>query len=664
MFNDIDKLAVNTIRMLSLDQVEEAKAGHAGAPVDQAPMAHALWTRILNVNPSNPKWFNRDRFVLSSGHASPLIYSLLHLSGFGLTIDDLKKFRSFKSKTPGHPEVTHTSGVETTTGPLGQGFATAVGMAMAERHLEEQFNIKDFNIIDHYTYVIAGDGDLQEGVCQEASSLAGHLKLGRLIVLYDSNDVQLDGPTSKVFTEDIEMKYRAYGWDYILVKDGNDMEDIEKAIEKAKLDSSKPTIIEIKTKIGYGMPNEGTCFSHSDPIGHDGILVARNNYNWPYDKTFYVPNEVYSLYDTYLKERGKKKEAEWIDLFNRYREKNKTLAKALEKAINRELPEDWLCNIPSYEVGDKESSRDTSHRIINALAEKIDNFWGGSADLSRSNKTKIENAKDFMPGSYDGKNIWYGVREFAMGAILNGILLHGGTYSYAGTFFVFSDYLRPAIRLAALANIPAIYVFTHDSIILGRDGATHEPIEHFASYRAMPNLVTIRPADPIETIEAWKIAMESTKTPTILALSRQDLPVLQGTKEGAKEGVKKGAYIVSPSKSDNVDGIIIATGSEVSISVEAQKKLLQEGIDVYVVSMPSTELFDKQKKEYRDKILPPSITKRLVVEASCDPGMARYYGSFGKVLGINTFGICGDGQEVYEEFGYTVDNIVKEYKTL
>lgn len=664
MFNDIDKLAVSTIRMLSLDQVEQAGAGHAGAPVDQAPMAHALWTKVLRVNPDNPKWFNRDRFVLSSGHASPLIYSLLHLSGFGLTIDDLKQFRSFKSKTPGHPEVTHTKGVETTTGPLGQGFATAVGMAMAEAHLAAQFNTKDFKVVNHYTYVIAGDGDLEEGVCQEASSLAGHLKLGKLIVLYDSNDVQLDGFTNKVFTDDIEIKYKAYGWHYIRVEDGNNMDDILKAIKEAQKVSHKPSIIQIKTQIGYGMPNAGTCFAHSDPIGKEGIQIARDNYKWKYKDTFHVPDEVYTLYKEEVKNRGTKEEEKWNKLFEEYKKKETKLAEELLSSINKKLPKDLEDAFPTYKIGDKESSRNTSHRIINALAKKIKTFWGGSADLARSNKTNIENEKDFQPESYEGRNIWYGVREFAMGAILNGILLHGGTWSYCGTFLVFSDYLRPAIRLAALAQIPAIYVFTHDSVILGRDGATHEPIEHFASYRAMPNLVTMRPADPNETLAAWEFALQSEKTPTILALSRQDLPVLEGTEKWAKEGVKRGAYIVSPSKSDKPDGLIIATGSEVSLSVLAQKKLLKEGIDVSVISMPSTELFDKQSNEYKEKLIPKSVTKRLVVEASCDPGLAKYYGTYGKALGINTFGICGDGQQVYEEFGYTVDNVVKEYKML
>ncbi|KAA9290295.1 transketolase [Aerococcus urinae] len=664
MFSKVDSLAVDTIRMLSLDQVEEAGAGHPGAPLDQAPMAHALWTKHLRVNPTNPKWFNRDRFVLSSGHGSPLIYSLLHLAGFNLSIDDLKHFRKFNSKTPGHPEVTHTEGVEATTGPLGQGVANAVGMAMAEAHLAAMFNRDNYNVVDHYTYTICGDGDLQEGVCQEASSLAGHLKLGKLIVLYDSNDVQLDGPTNMGFTEDIEMKYKAYGWHYQRVEDGNDMEAINKAIEKAKAETDKPSIIEIKTIIGYGMPNAGTSDAHSDPIGAEGVAYTKKQYHWTHDEPFYVPDEVYNVYKENVENRGSQAEEEWNKLFKGYQEAYPELAEELSASIRRELPDNWADEVPNYEVGDSESTRDTSSRIINGIAEKVSTFWGGSADLSNSNKTMIKSAEAFTPDNYEGRNIWYGVREFAMGAILNGILLHGGTWSYVGTFFVFSDYLRPAIRLAALSQIPAIYVFTHDSVILGFDGATHEPIEHFASYRAMPNLTTFRPADANEAVAAWKFAMESEDRPTILALSRQALPVLEGTVKYAQDHVEKGGYVISPAESKDYDGIIIASGSEVSLSIEVQKQLKEDGIDVSVVSIPSTDLFDLQSDEYKEAVLPSKIEKRLVVEASNDPGWAKYYGSKGKALGIETFGISGDGQEVYESFGYTVDKIVEEYKTL
>lgn len=664
MFDEIDLLSVSTIRMLSLDQVENAQSGHPGAPLGQAPMAHTLWTKHLNVNPKNPDWFNRDRFVLSSGHASPLIYSLLHLSGFDVSIEDLKGFRHFDTKTPGHPEATHTPGVEATTGPLGQGVSNAVGMAMAEAHLAATYNREGHDIIDHYTYVIAGDGDLQEGVSQEASSLAGHLKLDKLIMLYDSNEVQLDGPTSKAFTEDVAMRYKAYGWDYAIVEDGTNLDDINKAIENAKKVTDKPTIIEIRTVIGFGMPKAGTADTHSDPIGPEGVLHVRDQYQWLYEKDFYVPDEVIKRYKTSMVDNGAKKENEWNDQFKVYQEEYPELANELEQSIKGELPDNWDSEIPHYEVGMSESTRDTSSKIINAVAKNVPALWGGSADLATSNRTMINDDKDFQPESYEGRNIWYGVREFAMGGILNGITLHGGSKSYAATFFVFSDYLRPAIRLAALSELPNIYVFTHDSVVLGFDGATHEPIEHFASYRAMPNLTTFRPADANETIAAWEYALKSTDRPTILALSRQGLPVLDSTGELARENIGKGAYIVSPAKSETPDGIIIATGSEVSLSIEAQKELEKENVFVSVVSMPSMELFESQSEEYKREILPKELTKRLAVEAGSPLGWAKYHGDNGTSITIDTFGICGPGEEVLESFGFTIENVVNTFKSL
>lgn len=664
MFTAIDDLSVNTIRILSVDQVEKAGAGHMGAPMGQAPMAHVLWTRVLNLNPNNPQWFNRDRFILSSGHGSPLIYALLHLSGFNLSLQDLKEFRSFNSKTPGHPENTHTEGVEVTTGPLGQGVAQSVGMAMAEAHLAAKFNTDDYKIIDHYTYTIAGDGDLQEGVAQEASSLAGHLKLNKLIMLYDSNDVQLDGPTSQAFTENIKQKYEAYGWHYQLVEDGTDMNAILKAINLAKEEKEKPSIIEIKTQIGFGMPNAGTSDAHSDPIGLEGVKHVRKELKWIYEEDFYVPEEVYELYKENVATRGYEAENAWQKQFEEYQKANPELAKLLLNSIDRTLPEDWKDEFPTYEIGTSESTRDTSNKIINAIAKKVDTFWGGSADLAASNKTMIKDDKDFLPNSYEGRNIWYGVREFAMGAIMNGILLHGGTWTYGGTFFVFSDYLRPAIRVAALSEVPAIYVFTHDSVILGFDGATHEPIEHFASYRAMPNLVTLRPADANETIAAWEYAMKSKTRPTILTLSRQALPVLKESAKLAPTNLEKGAYVISPAENDDIDGLIIATGSEVSLSIEAQEQLKEQGKNVAVISMPSMELFEDQSAEYKESVLPHTIKKRLVVEAGSELGWAKYYGDNGAVLSIDRFGISGDGNQVYEYFGYTVENIVETYNNL
>lgn len=664
MYNQTDQLSVNTIRMLSLDQVEKAGAGHPGAPLGQAPMAHALWTNHLNINPKNSNWFNRDRFVLSSGHASPLIYSLLHLSGFDVTMDDLKEFRHFDSRTPGHPEVTHTDGVEATTGPLGQGISNGVGMAMAEAHLAAKYNTDDHEIVDHYTYVIAGDGDLQEGVAQEASSLAGHLGLEKLIVLYDSNDIQLDGPINLAFSEDIEAKYKAYGWDYDLVEEGMELDAIDAAIERAKGVKGKPTIIEIKTEIGYGMPNAGTSDAHSDPIGDEGVAIAKEAYGWEHEETFHVPEEVYSLYEEKIAKAGAAAEEAWNKLHADYSKKHPELAEDFARAISGELPEDWDAALPEFEVGFEEATRDTSATIINALAEKVENFWGGSADLAASNKTMIEGAGDFQPGSYDGKNLWYGVREFAMGGILNGILLHGGTRSYVGTFLVFSDYLRPAIRVAALSQLPGIYVFTHDSVVVGFDGATHEPVEHIASYRAMPNLTTFRPADANETLAAWKYAMTSETRPTIMALSRQPLPVLEHTGALAEENIAKGAYVVSPAEGDKADGIIIATGSEVSLAVEAQKELRAAGEDVAVVSMPSMELFEEQSDEYKESVLPADITRRLALEAGSSLGWARYYGDKGGMISIDTFGICGPGQEVLESFGFNLESVLEAYNAL
>lgn len=664
MFNKIDQLSIDTIRMLSLDQVEKAGAGHPGAPLGQAPMAHVLWTKHLNVNPKNSQWFNRDRFVLSSGHGSPLIYSLLHLSGYNLTMDDLKEFRHFNTKTPGHPEVTHTDGVEATTGPLGQGVSNAVGMAMAEAHLSAKYNKDKHEIINHHTYVIAGDGDLQEGVAQEASSLAGHLKLGKLVLLYDSNEIQLDGPTGKAFSENIELKYKGYGWDYSRVEDGTNLEDIDRAIENAKNVTDKPSIIEIRTEIGYGMPNAGTSDAHSDPIGVDGVQHAKNIYGWKHEETFHVPGEVYDYYNERMVSHGYDIENNWLKSFESYRNDHPDLAKQLELAIERELPEDWSDLFPEYSVGETEATRDTSGKVINAIAEKVSDFWGGSADLATSNRTMIKNEEDYSSDNYAGRNLWFGVREFAMGGIINGITLHGGLKTYGGTFLIFSDYLRPAIRLAALSELPNIYVFTHDSVVVGFDGATHEPVEHLVSYRAIPNLTTFRPADAHETIAAWKYAMKSKDRPTILALSRQALPVLENSQELAETHVEKGAYVVSPSKKDTPDGIIIASGSEVSLAIKSQKELKKNGEDVSVVSMPSMELFEQQNDEYKETVLPKKVKRRLAVEAGSSIGWDRYFGSDGGMLSIETFGICGPGDVVLESFGYTVEGVIEAYRLL
>ena len=664
LFDKTDQLGVNTIRTLSIEAVQKANSGHPGLPMGAAPMAYALWTKHLKVNPTTSRnWVDRDRFVLSAGHGSAMLYSLLHLSGYNVTIDDLKNFRQWDSKTPGHPEVHHTDGVEATTGPLGQGIAMAVGMAMAEAHLAATYNRDSFPIMDHYTYAICGDGDLMEGVSQEASSMAGHMKLGKLIVLYDSNDISLDGPTSKAFTENVGARYEAYGWQHILVKDGNDLDEIEAAIEAAKAETDKPTLIEVKTVIGYGAPKEGTSSVHGAPIGEEGITAAKAVYGWEYPD-FTVPEEVAARFKETMIDEGQKAEAAWNEMFKNYEHAHPELAKQFKEAFANQLPEGWEQELPKYELGTSAASRVTSKETIQAISKVVPSFWGGSADLSASNNTIVAAEKDFEPGQYEGRNIWFGVREFAMAAAMNGIQLHGGSHVYGGTFFVFTDYLRPAIRLAALQKVPVTYVLTHDSVAVGEDGPTHEPIEQLASVRCIPNVHVIRPADGNETVAAWKIAMNSTETPTILVLSRQNLPVLEGTLEHASDSVQKGAYVLSPQKGEQPAGILIATGSEVNLAVEAQAKLAEEGIDVSVVSMPSFDLFEKQSAEYKESVLPKAVTKRVAIEAAASFGWERYVGTEGKTITIDHFGASAPGGLVLEKFGFTPENVVNTYKSL
>lgn len=664
LFDKTDQLGVNTIRTLSIEAVQKANSGHPGLPMGAAPMAYALWTKHLKVNPTTSRnWVDRDRFVLSAGHGSAMLYSLLHLSGYNVTIDDLKNFRQWDSKTPGHPEVHHTDGVEATTGPLGQGIAMAVGMAMAEAHLAATYNRDSFPIMDHYTYAICGDGDLMEGVSQEASSMAGHMKLGKLIVLYDSNDISLDGPTSKAFTENVGARYEAYGWQHILVKDGNDLDEIEAAIEAAKAETDKPTLIEVKTVIGYGAPKEGTSSVHGAPIGEEGITAAKAVYGWEYPD-FTVPEEVAARFKETMIDEGQKAEEAWNEMFKNYEHAHPELAKQFKEAFANQLPEGWEQELPKYELGTSAASRVTSKETIQAISKVVPSFWGGSADLSASNNTMVAAEKDFEPGQYEGRNIWFGVREFAMAAAMNGIQLHGGSHVYGGTFFVFTDYLRPAIRLAALQKVPVTYVLTHDSVAVGEDGPTHEPIEQLASVRCIANVHVIRPADGNETVAAWKIAMTSTETPTILVLSRQNLPVLEGTLEHASDSVQKGAYVLSPQKGEQPSGILIATGSEVNLAVEAQAKLAEEGIDVSVVSMPSFDLFEKQSAEYKESVLPKAVTKRVAIEAAASFGWERYVGTEGKTITIDHFGASAPGGLVLEKFGFTPENVVNTYKSL
>lgn len=664
MFDKIDELGVNTLRTLSIDMVQKANSGHPGLPMGAAPMAYALWTKHLKVNPKTSRnWVDRDRFVLSAGHGSALLYSLLHCSGYDVQKEDLENFRQWDSRTPGHPEVLHTDGVEATTGPLGQGIAMAVGMAMSEAHLAATYNQTDFPIVDHYTYVLCGDGDLMEGISHEASSMAGHMKLDKLIVLYDSNDISLDGPTSKAFTENVGARYEAYGWQHILVKDGRDLNAISAAIEAAKQEKNKPTLIEVKTVIGFGAPNQGTSSVHGAPLGNEGIQAAKGIYGWDYPE-FEVPEEVATRFKETMIEEGQKAEEEWNELFARYEGAYPELAAQFRQAFADELPEEWADNLPTYEVGSSQASRVSSKDMIQALSKAVPSLWGGSADLSGSNNTMVAAEKDFEPGQYEGRNIWFGVREFAMAAAMNGIQLHGGTRIYGGTFFVFVDYLRPAVRLAAIQKTPVTYVLTHDSVAVGEDGPTHEPVEQLSSLRSIPNLHVIRPADGNETRAAWKVAMTSKETPTVLVLSRQNLPVIEGTTTLADDFVSKGAYVVSPQKGEKPEGILIATGSEVFLATEAQKALAAEGMDVSVVSMPSMDLFEAQSAEYKESVLPKSVKKRVAIEAGSPFGWERYTKCRGKIIAIDHFGASAPGDKVLAEFGFTTENVINTYKSL
>lgn len=664
MAQTADLKAINAIRTLSIDAIEKANSGHPGLPMGAAPMAYALWTKQLRHNPQNPKWSNRDRFVLSAGHGSMLLYSLLHLGGYGLDMEEIKKFRQWGSKTPGHPEYGHTVGVEATTGPLGQGIAMAVGMAMAERHLAATYNKPGLPIVDHFTYALCGDGDLMEGVAAEAISLAGHLKLDKLIVLYDSNDISLDGDLEKSFSENVKKRFDSYGWNYIHVADGTDVDAVNAAIEEAKQFEGKPTLIEVKTVIGFGSPNKsGKADCHGAPLGADEVALTKAAYLWEHEP-FQIPDEVYTTFKEAAEKQGAQPEAAWNEVFEKYQAEFPELANQFIKAMNNELPEDYDAEIPVYEAGKSVATRSSSGEVINALAKKVPSFFGGSADLAGSNKTTIKGAGDFFPDTPEGRNIWFGVREFAMGAALNGMALHGGLNVFGGTFFVFSDYVRPAIRLSALMGLPVTYVFTHDSIAVGEDGPTHEPVEHLASLRAMPNLSVVRPADANESAEAWKLAVSSKDVPTVLVLSRQNLPVLEKSAELAKDGVAKGAYVVSPATKETPDMLLIATGSEVSLAVEAQKQLSADGIDASVVSMPSMDRFEQQSAEYKESVLPKAVTKRLAIEMGSTFGWHKYVGFEGDVLGIDQFGASAPGEIVMEQYGFTVENVVAKAKAL
>jgi transketolase len=662
-YTEKDQLAVHAIRTLSIDAVEKANSGHPGMPMGAAPMAYVLWTRFMRHNPANPAWPNRDRFVLSAGHGSMLLYSLLHLSGYDLSLDELKNFRQWGSKAPGHPEYGMTPGVETTTGPLGQGFTNAVGFAMAERFLAHTFNKPEHTVIDHYTYTIVGDGDLMEGVTAEAASLAGHLKLDRLIVLYDSNDISLDGETNKAFTEDVAARFRAYGWHVLRVEDGNDLGAIHRALEEAKNHRGQPTLIEVKTHIGYGSPNkQDTAAAHGAPLGEEEVKLTKQTYQWEHPP-FHVPDEAKEAFRA-VRTAGEEAEREWEARLKAYEAAYPEEGQKLRAALHGNLPKGWEDELPRYRAGDKLATRNASGDVLNAVAPHYPTLLGGSADLSGSNKTTLKQFDIYSAEDYSGRNVWYGVREHAMGGIMNGLALHGGVRPYGGTFLVFSDYLRPSIRLAALMDQPVVYVFTHDSIGVGEDGPTHQPVEHLAALRAIPNLTVLRPGDAVETAEAWRYVLSQTHGPAVLALSRQGLPVLEGTVKHARDGVRRGAYIVEEAANGDPAAIVIATGSELHLAVQAQQRLAEDGIHVRVVSMPSWELFEQQDEAYRNDVLPPAVTKRLAVEAGSSMGWERYVGAEGDVLGIDRFGESAPGNKVMEAFGFTVENVVARLREL
>ena len=661
MFNEKDQLAIDTIRALSIDAIEEANSGHPGLPMGAAPMAYTLWTRHLNFNPQSKDYFNRDRFILSAGHGSALLYSLLHVSG-SLELEELKQFRQWGSKTPGHPEFRHTDGVEVTTGPLGQGFAMSVGMALAEAHLGGKFNKGDINVVDHYTYVLASDGDLMEGISHEAASFAGHNQLDKLIVLYDSNDISLDGELNKSFSEDVKQRFESYGWNHILVKDGNNLEEIDNAITKAKQQNG-PTLIEVKTIIGYGAPNvSGTNGVHGAPLGTDERKLTFEAYGLDPEKRFNVPEEVYEIFQTTMLKRANEHEDEWKEKLETYTEKYPELAEEFKLAISGKLPENYKDELPKFSSDHNAATRADSGEIIQAISKSVPSFFGGSADLAGSNKSNVKEATDYNPNTPEGKNVWFGVREFAMGAAVNGMAAHGGLHPYGATFFVFSDYLKPALRLSAIMGLNATFIFTHDSIAVGEDGPTHEPIEQLAGLRAIPNMNVIRPADGNETRVAWEVALESKQTPTSLVLTRQNLPYLDVDEETVEEGVRKGAYVVFETET-KPEYLLLATGSEVSLAIEAAKDLDKQGKGVRVVSMPNWFAFEQQTDEYKESVIPKELTKRVAIEMASPLGWHKYVGTEGKVIGIDGFGASAPGDLVVEKYGFTKENILNQIRT-
>jgi transketolase len=653
----LDRLCIDSIRTLSMDAVQRANSGHPGTPMALAPLMYAIWTRHLRHNPGDPGWADRDRFILSAGHASMLLYSTLYLSGYGLTLEDLKNFRQWESPTPGHPEYGMTSGVETTTGPLGQGFANGVGMAMAEARLAAVYNREGHDVVDHAVYAICSDGDLMEGVAAEAASLAGHLRLGKLIYFWDDNSITIEGSTTLAFTEDVLQRFDAYGWHTARVEDGNDLEAIDAAIEQAKADP-RPSMIAVRTVIGYGSPNKaGSEKAHGAPLGEEEVALAKQNLGWPTTQPFHVPEEALAHMRSAM-ERGGELQREWQDRWEAYAAAHPDAASSLRDALESRLPEGWDAEIPTWSASDKPiATRAASGKVINALARRVPWLMGGSADLAESNNTPIDGEASFAAGDYTGRNLHFGVREHAMGSVMNGMSLHGGVRPYGGTFLIFSDYMRPPIRLASLMEQPTIYVFTHDSVGLGEDGPTHQPIEQLAALRVIPGLVDLRPCDAAETAEAWRFVMEYRDGPAFLALTRQAVPHLDRERLAGVEGLRKGAYVLADAEGEAPTAVLIASGSEVAVALEAREILQADGIPTRVVSMPSWFLFEQQGREYQEQVIPPDTPARVAVEAGAPSGWHQWVGRDGQVVGISRFGESAPAKQIFHELGFTPENV-------
>jgi transketolase len=661
---DINQISINTIRFLAVDAVQKANSGHPGMPMACAPIAYRLYTKYIKHNPSNPKWLNRDRFILSAGHGSMLLYSILHLCGYKISLEDLKQFRQWNSITPGHPEYGLTEGIETTTGPLGQGFANAVGMAIAQEYLGSLFNKPDVKVLDHFIYGICSDGDLMEGISHEAASLAGHLKLGKLIFFYDDNGITIDGKTSLAFSENIKKRFEAYNWQTLNISDVNDLSQIDRAVEEAKKEKNKPTLIITKTHIGFGSPNkQDTSAAHGSPLGEEEVKLAKKNLGWNEDKHFYIPDEVADYFDK-IKSTFKNYENEWNKLFETYKKKYPADAERFVKIFNNDFGDEWKNALPSFtKYGENVPTRNASGSVINAITKHLPTLIGGSADLEPSNNTYIKESVNFSAENRSGKNFHFGIREHAMGGILNGMALYGGVIPYGGTFLIFSDYMRPSIRLASISGARPIYVYTHDSVGLGEDGPTHQPIEHLASLRAIPKVVVIRPADANETVQAWKYAIEHKGSPVALALTRQKVPVLDRTKFASAENLAKGAYILVQSEK-NPRVILMASGSEVSLAVELYNDLQSEGIQTRVVSFPSWELFETQSEEYKESVLPKSVKARISIEAGVKQGWEKYLGDYGEAISIEKFGASAPYEIIFKEYGFTKEAVVRMAKDL